>query len=77
MLKLLVLGPCFENPSWLNEGEAEGIEKDGETKKRRWAGVTPCRTVHRGSGSYSYMGEGGALEKQDSGSQRRPWQCWT
>ena len=49
---------------WLSEGEAEGIEKDEETKKRRWAGVTPCRTFHCGSGIYSYMGKGGGLEQQ-------------
>lgn len=50
---------------WLSEGEAEGIEKDEETKKRRWAGVMPRRTFHRGSGIYSYMGEGGGLEQQE------------
>lgn len=49
MLKLLVLGPHFENPSGLSEGEAEGIEEDEETRKRRWAGATPRRTFHRGS----------------------------
>ena len=34
----------------MSEGEAEGIEKDEETKKRRWAGVTPCRTFTVGQG---------------------------
>lgn len=38
----------FENLS----GEAENTEKDGEIKKRRWAGAMLCRALQRGLGCH-------------------------
>ena len=66
MLKLLVLGPHFENPASLSEGEAEGIEEDEEQKEEvGWSHAMQDLPPWVVGVCYSYRCKGGAPEEQE------------